>query len=115
MKILSSLLIIVTIYLNFKHGWAGISNNLKPAELEIMSSIGLNDTAIKCISILCLVVCVLILFPPTFFVSNVLYAISILLIMAFALRSGNYKIAVMELPFFAMPLLLIYLGHPFKK
>jgi len=35
--------------------------------------------------------------------------------MAFALRSGNYKMALMEIPFFTLPLLLIYLGHPLKK
>jgi hypothetical protein len=34
--------------------------------------------------------------------------------MALALKAGNYKFAFIEVPFLLVPLLLIYLGHPFK-
>jgi len=111
-KILSSILILVTVYLNFKHGWAGINNNMKPEEVKMMADLGLNKTMVTIISVLSLAVCLLTLLPPTFFIGNLLNAILIVVIMAFALRTGNYKIAFMELPFFAMPMLLIYLRHP---
>ena len=114
-KIISGLLVLVTVYLNFKHGWAGITNNLKPEEAKMMADLGLNKTMLTIISVLSLAVCVLTLLPKTFFVGNIINASCILLIMAFALRSGNYKMALMEIPFFVLPLLLIYLGHPLKK
>ena len=114
-KIISILLILVTVFLNFKHGWAGIANNLKPEEAKMMADLGLNKTMVTAISVLSLAVCVLTLLPQTFFIGNIINAFSILLIMAFALRSGNYKIMLMEVPFFILPLLLIYLKHPLKK
>jgi hypothetical protein len=49
------------------------------------------------------------------FIGNILNAFLIVLIMAFALHSGNFKTALMEIPFFAMPLILIFLGYPLKK
>lgn len=114
-KIISGILILITVYLNFKHGWSGLSGNASPEETKMMADLGLNKTKILVVSVLCLVVCVLTLFPQTFFIGNILNAISIVLIMAFALRSGKYKIAFIEIPFLLIPLILIYLGHPLKK
>lgn len=114
-KIISGVLILITVYLNLKHGWAGLSNNLKPEEAKMMADLGLNKTMLTVISVLALATCVLTLLPQTFFVGNIVNALSIVLIMAFALRSGNYKIALTEIPFFILPLVLIYLGHPLKK
>lgn len=114
-KIISGILILVTVYLNFKHGWAGITNNVKQEEAKMMTDLGLTKTILLIVSVLCLAVCVLTLIPQTFFIGNIINAISILLIMAFALRSGNYKMALIEIPFLLLPLLLIYLGYPLKK
>jgi hypothetical protein len=50
--------------------------------------------------------------PQTFFIGNILNAFLIVLIMAFALQSGNFKTALMEIPSLAMPLVLIFLGYP---
>jgi hypothetical protein len=55
------------------------------------------------------------LFPQTFFAGNLLGAAVILLIVALALNAGNIKMALIEVPFFLMPLILIWLGHPLKK
>jgi hypothetical protein len=114
-KIISGILLLVTVYLNFKHGWAGLTNQMKPEEAKMMADLGLNKTMVTIISVLSLAVCVLSLLPQTFFIGNILNAFLIVLIMAFALHSGNYKTALMEIPFFAMPLLLIFLGYPLKK
>lgn len=86
-KIISILLILVTVFLNFKHGWAGITNNLKPEEAKMMADLGLNKTMFTIVSVFSLAVCVLTLLPQTFFIGNIINAFSILLIMAFALRS----------------------------
>jgi hypothetical protein len=34
--------------------------------------------------------------------------------MAFSLRAGNVKTALIEIPFLGIPLLLIWLKYPFK-
>lgn len=115
MKILSAVLILITIFFCFKHGWPGITGNLKPEEAKMMSDLGLNKSGILIIGLLNLAVCVLILFPQTFFIANVTNAAVILLIMAMALKSGNMKIALIEIPFLLLPLVLIYLAHPLKK
>jgi hypothetical protein len=56
----------------------------------------------------------MLLFPQTFFISNVLNAITIVLIMALSLRGDNTTMALIEIPFLAMPLVLIWLKYPFK-
>jgi hypothetical protein len=56
----------------------------------------------------------MLLFPQTFFISNVLNAITIVLIMALSLRRDNTTMALIEIPFLAMPLVLIWLKYPFK-
>jgi hypothetical protein len=115
MKILSAILIVATIFLNIKHGWGGVTNTMKPEEAKMISDLGINKTMLLVISSLTLLVVVLILFPRTFFVANLVNAAIILLIMGFALKSGNIKTALIEIPFLLIPLVLIYLGHPFKK
>lgn len=73
------------------------------------------EWAIPILGVLALLVGVLLLFPKTYFLGNLLNAMSIVLIMAFALRAGNYKLALMEIPFFLLPLLMIWLKYPFRN
>ena len=115
MKILCGLLILTTIFLNFKHGWSGITNTMKPEEAKMISDLGINKSMLMVISVLSLAICMLVLFPQTFFVGNMVNAAIILLIMGLALKTGNLKTALIEIPFLLMPLVMIYLGHPFKK
>jgi hypothetical protein len=115
MKILSGALILVTIFFCFKHGWPGITGNMKPEETKMMADLGIGKTLMLTISVLNLAVCLFILLPQTFFVANLCNAAVILLIMALAMKTGNVKIALIEIPFLLLPLILIYLGHPFKK
>jgi membrane-anchored protein YejM (alkaline phosphatase superfamily) len=115
MKIVSGVLILITVYLNAKHGWAGISNTMSPAEVKMMTDIGIEKNWFLPIGIVSFAVCLLVLFPQTFFIGNVINAMLIVLIMALALKAGVTKTALIEIPFFLMPLVMIYLGHPFKK
>src|SRR5258706_10447354 len=115
MKIISGFLILITTFLSLKHGWAGVTNTMNAGEAKMISDLGINKALLMIISVLNLAIGLLILFPQTFFVANLINAAMILLIIAFALRSGNIKTALIEIPFLLMPLVLIYLGHPFKK
>jgi hypothetical protein len=110
MKIISGILILVTVYLNAKHGWSGVSNSMSPGEIKMMTDIGIEKNWFLPIGIVSFV-----LFPQTFFIGNVLNAMVILLIMAMSLKAGVTKTALIEIPFLLMPLVMIYLGHPLKK
>jgi hypothetical protein len=115
MKIVSGVLILITIYFCFKHGWPAVTGNMKPEESKMISDLGVGKTLMLAIGLINLAVCVLILFPQAFFIANLGNAAMILLIMALALKTGNVKIALIEIPFLLLPLVLIYLGHPLKK
>lgn len=87
----------------------------KTGEPDMMAQLGIGKTMGMAFSILSIVVGLLVLFPQTFFAGNLLNAAMILLIMALSLQTGNLRTALIEIPFLIMPLLLIWLGHPFKK
>ena len=65
--------------------------------------------------IFAIVIALLQLIPKTFFLGNVLNAFTLIFIMCLALRVGNLKIALIEIPFLIIPLLLIWLKYPFKN
>ncbi|CAM4416494.1 hypothetical protein SAMN06265348_11919 [Pedobacter westerhofensis] len=113
-KIISALLILVTAYFGLSHGSRTFS---KPSAeyLQMMALLGITDTVRVIFGICPILSVILILFPQTFFAGNVLRAVLLLLMMTLALKAGNYKFALIEIPFLAMPLLLIYLGHPLKN
>lgn len=76
---------------------------------------GIGKTAITILSLLNMAVGIAILFPQTFFWANLIHALMLVSLMAFSLRTGNYKTALIEIPFLLIPLVLIYLGHPLKN
>ena len=81
----------------------------------MFTDLGITKPLALVVGVLSLAVGVMVLFPQTFFLGNIINAIMIVLIMALALRVGNIKLALIEIPFLLMPLLLIWLGHPFRK
>lgn len=81
----------------------------------MMADLGITETGRKAIAGLSLVLGLLVLFPQTFFVGNVLRAIMIVGTMALSLKAGNVKFALIEIPFLVLPLTLIYLDYPLKK
>ena len=113
MKIISGILILITAFLSVKHGWDGLS--MKSNTNEMVNALGISKPVILTISVLSLAIGLLVLFPQTFFIGNVLNAILIVLIMALSLKTGNVKTALIEIPFLLMPFVLIYLWHPLKK
>jgi len=91
MKIISGLLILITVFLSVKHGWTGVTNNMNAEETKMINDLGINKQMLMVMSVLNLAIGLLILFPQTFFAANILNAIIILLIMALSLKSGVIK------------------------
>ncbi|SEW27303.1 hypothetical protein SAMN05421841_1957 [Chryseobacterium wanjuense] len=114
-NIISLALLIISVSLSFKHGWDTFNYRNNPESVKIMNELGINESFIPFFGVLAVAIGILLLIPRTFFLGNMLNAISILLIMALALRSGNYKMALIEIPFLVMPLLMIWLKYPFKN
>jgi hypothetical protein len=113
MKIISGILILVTAFFSFKHGYAAVT--MKPQENDMMAQLSMSRPLVMVLGILTLSVGVLVLFPATFVVANIINAALLLLILILQLRAGNMKGALIEIPFLLMPLVMIWLGHPLKK
>jgi hypothetical protein len=113
MKIVSILLLIASAFLSIKHGW----DAFQPANAEqakIMANLGISNTVMPYFGALSIIIGLILFFPQTFFLGNVLNAVIIVLIMALSLRAGDYKMALMEIPFLTLSLILIWLKYPFK-
>lgn len=111
--IISAILILITVFFSFKHGWAGLTMTPKPD--DPIAKLGISKPVVYAISLLTLAVGVLVLFPATFVASCIINAVVILLILILQLRAGNMKAALIEIPFLLLPLVMIWLGHPLKK
>nr|WP_293833312.1 hypothetical protein [uncultured Arsenicibacter sp.] len=114
MKIVSIILLLVSAFLSIKHGW----DAFQPANAEqtkMMADLGITRSVIPFVGVLSILIGLMLLFPQTFFIGNLLNAVVILLIMALSLRAGNVRMALIEIPFLALPLLLIWLKYPFKN
>lgn len=112
-SIISLVLLLVSVYLAFSHGWSTLNYKKHPESLKMMNELGITETMIPFFAGLTLLIGVLLLIPKTFFLGNMLNAISILIIMALAMRVGNFKMVLIEIPFLMMPLVLIWLKYPF--
>lgn len=112
-KIISGILILVTLYMGIKQGWPMITGN--PEMLEMLSEWGIGATAASIMGVLTLGAAILVLFPKTFFYGNVITAMVIIYVIASQLLHSDLRSAVIELPFLIMPLVLLYLGHPFSE
>ncbi len=114
-SIVSLLLLLISAFLSFRNGWSSLNADRNPESVQMMAELGIGSSYFTAIGISIIAIGVLILFPKTFLLGNILSAISFIVIMALALRAGNYKMALIEIPFLAIPLLLIWLKYPFKN
>ena len=114
-SIISLVLLLVSVFLAFKHGWDTLNYKKHPESLKMMNELGITETMIPIFGGLTILIGILLIIPKTFFLGNMLNAISIVIIMALAIRSGNFKMVLMEIPFLIMPLVLIWLKYPFVK
>lgn len=81
----------------------------------MMAELGITKVTMPYFGVFSMLIGLMLLWPRTFFLGNMLNAMTILIIMALSLRAGNYRMALIEIPFLAMPLLLIFLKYPFKQ
>lgn len=114
-SIISLVLLLVSVYLAFSHGWGSINYKKHPESLKMMGELGITETMMPLFGGITLLIGVLLIIPKTFFLGNTLNAISIVVIMALAMRAGNFKLVLIEIPFLIMPLVLIWLKYPFLK
>lgn len=113
MKIVSIILLAISAFLSIKHGWDAFQPT-NAEQAKMMANLGITTTIMPYFGALSILIGLMLLFPQTFFIANVLNAVTIVLIMALSLRAGDYKMALIEIPFLALPLLLIWLKYPFK-
>lgn len=114
-NIISLALLLVAVFLAFKHGWETLNYKKHPGSLKMLNDLGLSESMVPVFGAITLLIGLLLLIPKTFFLGNVLNAISIIIIMALAIKSGNFKMAFMEIPFLILPLIMIWLKYPFVK
>lgn len=114
-SIISLILLLVSVFLALKHGWDTLNYKKHPESLKMMNELGITETLIPIFGGMTLLIGVLLLIPKTFFLGNMLNAISIIVIMALAMKAGNFKMVLMEIPFLVIPLVMIWLKYPFIK
>lgn len=114
-SILSLVLLLASSGLSLKHGWDALHVKDHPESAKMMTDLGINAGYIPAFGVFSILVGVLLLIPKTFFLGNLLSAFTIVAIMALALKAGHTRIALIEIPFLLMPLVLIWLKYPFKN
>jgi len=113
-NIVSAALLLISITLSFKHAWDSVYYKDNPGSAKMMESLGVSQTFMPYMAALAIVIGILLIIPNTFFLGNMLNAQLIVIIIGLALRAGDYRIALIEIPFLVMPLVLIWLKYPFK-
>lgn len=99
--------------MGFKQGIAMFSG--KPAMTEMFGKWGFDKTGLMINGLVTILASIMILFPKTFVWGNFIMAAGILLIICFHLIDKDLKGVMIELPFFFLNLLIIYLQHPLKN
>ncbi|NII81043.1 MULTISPECIES: hypothetical protein [unclassified Pedobacter] len=113
-NIVSALLLFISVTLSFKHAWDTLHYKNNEESVKMMESLGISETFIPYLASVAIAVGVLLLIPKTFFLGNMLNAMLIAMIMGLAVRAGNYRMVLIEIPFLIMPLVMIWLKYPFK-
>lgn len=113
MRILSIALLLISAALSVKHGWDAFQPPTAE-QTKMMANLGIAKSTMPFFGAFSIIIGLMLFHPQTFFLGNVLNAITIVLIMALSLRAGDYRMALIEIPFLALPLVLIWLKYPFK-
>ena len=111
-RICSAILVLLAFVMGLRHGVDLLRST--PAKVHESLHISLNQPTILVIGALTCVGAILILFPQTFFAANFISAAVVLYLAAVQGKTHNLRGALVELPFVLLPLLVLYLGYPFK-
>ena len=112
-RIVSSLLILTALVMSARHGIGLLRSS--PDQVRAMLGLELAQITITIVGVLTILAGVLLLFPQTYFIANVLIGSVIFYLAASHSNARNLNGILMELPFLVLPLILLYLGHPFKS
>ncbi|HVI45831.1 MAG TPA: DoxX family protein [Chitinophaga sp.] len=112
-RILSTVLILFALYMGIKQGWAMLYG--KPQMLEMFGKWNIGKTGTAVLGVFTILGAVLVLFPKTFLWGNFITAAGILFIIALHLKDQDLKGVAIELPFFLLSWLIIYLQHPLTR
>ncbi len=110
LKIINAVLILFAVFMGIKQGWAMLAG--KAAMLEMFGKWQLGKTSVAVLGAITLIGSVLVLFPKTFLWGNFIMAATILFIIVLHLSTKDLKGVAIELPFFLLSWLIIYLQHP---
>jgi len=113
LRIINGVLILIAVFMGLKQGWAMVSG--KQEMLDMFGKWHFDKSGVLSFGLVTMISSLLILFPRTFLWGNFLMAASILLIMCFHLLDKDLKGVAIELPFFLLNLVIIYLQHPLRQ
>lgn len=115
-KLISGFLILFSAFMGAKHGWGSL--HLKPGDTgpvaDLLQTLKLSENTVKAFSVLTIAGGFLLLAPQTFLVGNLLNICLFLFLIIRFLLLGDYKHALLEIPFLLIPVILIFLKHPFS-
>lgn len=114
-KTVSFLLLLISVGLSFKHGWDSFHMDTNPEALKMLQQLGISESAIPVVGGLSLLTGLLLIFPQTFLAGNILSILTITLVMIRAIQFHYPAIALLEIPFLLLPLLLILLKHSLRQ
>src|SRR5690606_13410568 len=114
-SIISLILLLVSVGLSFKHGWDSFNVKSHPESLIMMTDLDIKPTLVPVVGIAMFLIGVLLLFPRTFLLRYIFYAISVVIVMVLAINVVNFRIALIEIPFLLLPLVIIWLKYPFIR
>lgn len=112
-RALSAILVLLAIVLGIRHGLSLLRST--PAQVQETLHISLDQPTILIVGFLTCLGAILLVFSPTFFAANMISATVMLYLAAVQSKAGNLRRALVELPFLFLPLLMLYLGYPFKR
>lgn len=113
LRILNIALILFAVFMGLKQGWAMISS--KPEMIELFGKWNIGKTGVMILGVLTMASALMILFPKTFVWGNFIMAATILLIILFHVLDHDFKGVLIELPFFFLSWLIVFLRYPFIK
>lgn len=113
LRILNIALILFALFMGLKQGWAMVSG--KTEMIDLFSKWNIGRTGVQVIGVITIAGALMMLLPKTFVWGNFIMAATILMIIAFHLSDRDWKGVAIELPFFLLSLIIIYLQYPFSK
>lgn len=109
-KIVNILLILFVVFMGLKQGWAMVTG--KPEMLDMFGKWHFSNKGLFLFGSVTLLSALMILFPQTFIIGNILMATTILFIICLQLSIKDLKGAAIEVPFLLMNVVIIYLQYP---